>query len=139
MNVEPEVEHVVDPQGTGESGPDLCVLSMAANGRRLPLPVQKRGYRGMGPGKGVLAVADHLERLVPSVVADHRADPEQYQEEALVEEHAIGSDRVHLQAPWLDTVGGPAWHVILPPKLARDPGPVRVGVVGSIGIMAELR
>lgn len=73
---------VEEPQTEARAGqsewPDLGVLSVAANGRRLPLPIQKGGDRGMGPGKGMLAVANHLERLVPPVIADHRPDPEQY-------------------------------------------------------------
>ena len=64
---------VEEPQTEARAGqsewPDLGVLSMAANGRRFPLPIQKCGYRGVGPTKGMLAVANHLERLVPPLVA----------------------------------------------------------------------
>ena len=68
---------------------------------------------------------------IPTVVVagDHRTDAEQHEEEALVEEHPVGSDRVHLDAPRLDAVGGPARHVVVAEQLWRDEQPVDVGVV----------
>ena len=52
-----------------------------------PLTAQVVGDLRVRPGEGVLAVADHLERLVPAVVrigrvVDHRPDAEQHQQTA---------------------------------------------------------
>src|SRR4029078_3569105 len=125
MMVVGAVPVIEEPQTEDRAGqserPDLGVLSVSANGRRLPLPVQMCGDRGVGPRKGALAVANHLEWLVPAAVADHRPDPEQHQEEALVKEHAIGGDRVHLPAPWLCSSCGPARHYAVRPKLTWEP------------------
>ena len=98
------------------------------------------GDGGMRPGERVVAVADHLERRVPTIVTGHeRSDAEQHEEKSFVEEHSIGSDRVHLHAPRLDTVRRPSGRVVVAPQVRRDEQPVEVGIRSALGVGTELR
>ena len=51
--------------------PDLGVLTVAAHLPVMPLRGQMRSHGRMAPRESVLAVADHLEGLVPLRVARH--------------------------------------------------------------------
>ena len=57
--------------------PDFSILSVAANGSSFPLSVEVRGNIGMRPSKGMFAIPDHFEWLVPAIIANHCPDPEQ--------------------------------------------------------------
>ena len=94
----------------------------------------------MRPGESVVAVSNHLERLVPSIIiaSDHRADPEQHKKEALVEEHPVGGNRIHLHPPRFRAIGSPAGNVVVTEKLRRDKQAIEVGIVGAARIVAEL-
>ena len=112
---------------------------MAPDRRRKPLLAQMVGDLGVGPRERIVAVSDHLERLIPTIVAgDHRPDTQQHEEEALVEQHAVGLHRVHLAALRLDPVCGPAGRVVVAPQLWRDEHAVGVGIVGLIRVVPEL-
>jgi hypothetical protein len=51
----------------------------------------------------------HGERAIPSIVAaDVAVEAHDQIEEALEEQHAVGANRIGLQTPRLDSVGGPA-------------------------------
>ena len=137
------VSVVVKPQTEASSSqskwPDFGVLSMAADRRRKPLLAQMIGDLGVGPLKRIVAVSDHLERLIPAIVAvDHRPDTQQNEEEPLVEQHAVGLHRVHLAAVGLDAVCRPARGVVFAPQLGRNEHAVGVGIVGLIRIVPEL-
>ena len=64
---------VVEPQteaGAAQSiGPDFGVLTVAPHLTPVPLLGQMRGHGRMAPRESVLAVADHLEGLIPLRVA----------------------------------------------------------------------
>jgi len=67
---------VVKPQTEASSSqskwPDLRVLSMAANRRCQPLIAKMLGNAGVSPLEGVRAITNHVERLVPAIIAvDH--------------------------------------------------------------------
>ena len=90
-------------------------------GMALPLEREVVGDLGVRPREGVVTVANHVERLVPPVVAgDLRADAEQHEEETLVEEHPVGRDRIHLHRPGVDAVGCPAGRVVVAPQLGWE-------------------
>ncbi|MEL7157713.1 MAG: hypothetical protein AAFN30_14075, partial [Actinomycetota bacterium] len=75
----------------------LGIRSMVTPDERWNEPFEMVGDVVVGPGEGVLTVADHFERLDPALVGrQHRTDPEQHQEEAIEEQHAVGGHRVHL-------------------------------------------
>ena len=67
------------------------------------------------PLERFVVVAGHLERPRPLVVAGDVLVSGQQQEEPRAEEQiAVGADRIGLQAPRLDPIGGPAEAVVLP-------------------------
>ena len=64
---------VVEPQTEARStqsiGPDFCVLAMAAHLMVVPLSGEVRGHARMTPRESVLAIANHLEGLIPFRIA----------------------------------------------------------------------
>ena len=74
---------VMKPQteaGSGQSErPDLGVLSVAADRGSQPLLSQVSSDLRVSPRERVLAVTDHVERLVPAALGgNHLADAEQH-------------------------------------------------------------
>ena len=70
------VSVVVKPQTEASSSqskwPDFGVLSMATDRRRKPLLAQMVGDLRVGPRERIVAISDHLERFIPTIIAvDH--------------------------------------------------------------------
>ena len=94
----------------------------------------------MAPGESVVAVADHLEGSIPLRIArDVSVETHQKREEALVEEHSVGGDRIGLDSVWLDPVGRPAGYVIIAPERRRNDEAIPIWIVGPAGIVTKLR
>ena len=121
-------------------GPDLRVFTVAAHLLIIPLRGQMSGHRRMTPGKGVLAVADHLEWLIPFCIARNiTMKTHQECEEPFVEEHPVRGDWVSLNTIRGDAIGRPTGYVVVTPECRRDQESIGIRVVPAFGIMTQLR
>ena len=93
----------------------------------------------MRPRERAVVEARHRERFVPRGFARNGAVDRQHErKEPAEEEVAGGADRIRLQAPRVDAVGGPARHVVVAPQILGDERFVGLRVTGAIGIGPEL-
>ena len=136
---DPVVQIHAEPAGAVAIEPDLGVLALRAFGMVQILPLHVLGDPVVVPLEDLVRVAGDRKRPRVLVVArDVLVDREQQREPAAEEQISVGADRVALQSPRLDPVGGPAKSVVvaLEPvgNLVHHPG----RVVRAFGVVANL-
>ena len=120
--------------------PDLGVLALRPFGMRAVLRFQPLGDAVHVPVERLVVVAGDLERPGPLVVAGDVLVRGQQQEEPRAKEQvAVGADRIRLQPPRLDAVGGPAEAVVLAAQVRRNLPHDRRRIVRALRVVADLR
>ncbi len=81
-----------------------------------------------------------MEQPVSLGLARYIAMQRHDQNEPALEEHiGLGADRIGLEAPRLDAIGGPARRVVIAEQMLRNQEAFpRLGIVGTLRILAEL-